>query len=299
MVFDYLPKGPFDLANQNKYFGGWPTLLKDPKAIVLAFPVEGWKGSAAVTLSQNAAGRVIGQVYGQDVIAEKAKQQALACLSLDIAAEDWPLVGHRDAVIGELQKKYRFLRPILFHSPYEAAAGFIIGHRTTIKQKQAMMKRMSDEIGEKIMIDGQVFHAFPDPQTLLTLTSYQGLGDLKIERLHGVAEAALNGELDRGRLLSQPVDQALARLRSISGIGPFFAQGILHRGAGLVDAVTDDDLTQYAVQAAYQLAKLPSHDQVLEIADLWKPFRMWTTVLLHVWLRREVGLPRKRTFTEG
>jgi len=299
MVFDYLPKGPFDLANQNKYFGGWPILFKNPNAIVLAFPVEGWKGSAAVTLSQNAAGRVIGQVYGPGLIAEKAKKQALACLSLDIAAEDWPLVGQRDKAIGELQNNFRFLRPILFHSPYEAAAGFIIGHRTTIKQKQAMMKRMSDEIGEKIVIDGQVFHAFPDPQKLLTLTSYRGLSGLKIERLHGVAEAALNGELDRGRLLSQPVDQALARLKSISGIGPFFAQGILHRGAGIVDEVTNDDLTQYAVKVAYQLDKLPNHKQVLEIADLWKPFRMWATVLLHVWLRREVGLPKKRTFTEG
>lgn len=88
MVFDYLPKGPFDLANQNKYFGGWLTHIKNPKAFVIAFPVEGWKGSAAVTLSQNAAGRVIGQVYGQDVLAEKARQQALACLSLDIAADD-------------------------------------------------------------------------------------------------------------------------------------------------------------------------------------------------------------------
>ncbi len=299
MVFDYLPKGPFNLADQNKYFGGWPTLFKNPEAIVLAFPVEGWKGSAAVALSQNAHGRVIGQVYGEDAIAEKATQQALACLSLDVAAEDWPLVGQRDTVIGELQNKYRFLRPMLFHSPYEAAAGFIIGHRTTIKQKQAMMKRMSEEIGEKIVIDGQVFHAFPNPQTLLSLTSYKGLSELKVERLHGVAEAALNGELDRDRLRSQPVDQALTELKSISGIGPFFDQGILHRGAGLVDEVTNDDLTQYAVQAAYQLANLPSHNQVLKIADLWKPFRMWATVLLHIWLRREVGLPKKRTFTEG
>ena len=123
MTFDFSPNGPFDLTNQNQYFGGWPTLANKPEAIVMAFPVEGWKGSAAVTIWQNAKGQINGRIHGPEETFEKAQQQALACLSLDIPAEDWSLVGKRDAVIGELQTKYRLLRPILFHSPYEAAAG--------------------------------------------------------------------------------------------------------------------------------------------------------------------------------
>jgi DNA-3-methyladenine glycosylase II len=298
MSFDHLPKGLFELSNQNRYFGGWPTLNNNPEAIVMTFPVEGWNGAAAVTLQQAADGRIIGNTYGSSSVLEKAQQQALACLSLDIAAESWPLVGERDGILGELQNKYRFLRPNLFHSPYEAAAGFVIGHRTTIKQKQTVMIRMSEELGEKVAIDGQIFHAFPNPQTLLSLTKYKGLSEMKIERLHAVADAALEGTLDRNRLRSLPLEEALARLRSISGIGPFFAQGILHRGAGIVDEVTNDDLTQFAVQTAYKLTKLPNHNQVLEIANLWRPFRMWATVLLHIWIRREVGVPKKRTFTQ-
>ena len=31
--------------------------------------------------------------------------------------------------------------------------------------------------------------------------------------------------------------------------------------------------------------------EIEKIAAGWRPFRMWTTVLIHVWLRREVGLP--------
>jgi DNA-3-methyladenine glycosylase II len=197
-----------------------------------------------------------------------------------------------------LQNKYSFLRPNLFHSPYEAAAGFIIGHRTTIKQKQRVIKQMSDEFGGKIAIDDQIFHAFPNPQTLLSLTKYKGLSEVKMQHLHSVADAALEGILDRDGLRSLSLEEALVRLRTISGIGPFFAQGILHRGAGLVDEVTNDDLSQFAVQAAYKLKKLPNHNQVLEIATLWKPFRMLATVLLHIWVRREVGVPKKRTFTQ-
>jgi DNA-3-methyladenine glycosylase II len=158
--------------------------------------------------------------------------------------------------------------------------------------------QISDEFGEKFAIDGQIFHAFPNPQTLLSLTKYKGLSEVKLQRLHSVADAALEGVLDRDILRSLSQEEALARLRTISGIGPFFAQGILHRGAGLVNEVTNDDLTQFAVQAAYKLTKLPNYNQVLETANLWKPFRMWATVLLHIWVRREIGVPKKRTFTQ-
>jgi DNA-3-methyladenine glycosylase II len=90
------------------------------------------------------------------------------------------------------------------------------------------------------------------------------------------------------------VKEAVTRLETLSGIGPFFAQGILHRGAGLADEVTRDDVTEYAVKTAYNLGQTPDHSQVLEIARAWRPFRMWAAVLLHVWIRREVGLPRRR-----
>ena len=248
--FEYTPKGTFDLANQVQYFGDWLTLQRRPEAIAMPFPVEGWNGSAVVTLWQEPDGRIGGSVYAPSAIAEKAQLQALACLSLDVAAEKWPEVGKRDPVIGGLQDKYGLLRPVLFYSPYEAAAGFIIGHRITIKQRRALMERMSADFGEKIEVEGQTFHAFPSPQAVMEIKTYQGLSAVKIERLHGVAHAALEGMLDRDSLRLLPVDFALAKLRAISGVGPFFAQGILHRGAGLVDDVTNDDMTQYAVQHA-------------------------------------------------
>jgi DNA-3-methyladenine glycosylase II len=297
-TFEYIPKGPFDLTNQSQFFGGWPALQDDPNTIVLAFPVEGWQGSAAVTLRQNPDGSLLGDVYGPADVAQKAQQQALAYLSLDIDGSGWPDLGRRDPVFGVLQSKYAFVRPTLFHSPYEAAAGFIIGHRITIRQKNAIMQRMAAELGRKLDIAGQVFQAFPEPAVLLGLGAYQGLSAQKIERLHGVALAALDGWLDRERLRALSVDAALAKLETIPGIGPFFSQGILHRGAGLVDDITHDDLTYYAIQNAYHLSEPPDRAGVDAITQAWQPFRMWATVLLHIWVRREVGLPGKRTFSK-
>ncbi len=52
----FVPDGPFDLATQNTYFGGWVTSAHDPGEIVMAFPVEGWQGAVAVRLRQDPAG---------------------------------------------------------------------------------------------------------------------------------------------------------------------------------------------------------------------------------------------------
>lgn len=294
MLFEFMPKGMFDLANQNKYFGGWPTIQDDPQTLVMAFPVEGWEGSAAVSLRQEANGKIVGQVHGAAEISEKAKSQALASLSLDIAAEDWPEVGKRDAVIGGLQLGYHFLRPILFHSPYEAAAGFIIGHRRSIRWKLEIMNHLAVEFGKKLVVKGEIFHAFPEPAVLLALEGYKGLNEEKVARLHAVAKSALDGLLDRDLLRGLPINEALSKLVTLRGVGPFFAQGILHRGAGLVDDMTSDDLTNYAIQKAYNLSEAPDQATIDRISQAWRPFRMWATILLHIWIRREIGIPPGR-----
>jgi DNA-3-methyladenine glycosylase II len=289
----FRPTGPYDLARQSEFFGGWPALDEDG-AIVVAFPIEGWQGSAAVVVRQDSPEALSLDVFGAAAgQADQAVAQVLATLSLDVNADTWPDVGRSDEQIGKLQAKYGFLRPVLFCSPYESAAHFIIGHRISMKQGRAIRARMAEELGTKIDVQGETFAAFPDPSTLLTLSEFQGLNSTKIERLHGVAEAALAGTLDRSYLRQLPAEDAMRMIMKIDGIGPFFASGIVNRGAGLVDDVTDDDLTKYAVRVAYGLAERPDQAEVLRIAEKWRPYRMWAVVLLHVWLRREVGLPRR------
>ncbi len=286
-------EAPFSLRNQNNFFGGWPVVTDIPHtyAVAITFPVEGWQNSAAVVVSEQ-NGTLSTEVYGTKE-SEKAISQTLATLSLDVNDSGWQEVGKRDTVIANLQNKYGYLRPILFHSPYEAAAGFIIGQRISVKQRQAIQAKMADQLGQKIILNGAEYAAFPSPQVLLELSEFQGLSEVKVRRLKGIAQAALDGRLDRKKLLSMSVSDALESLQSYDGIGPFCASGILYRGAGIVDNITDDDLTKYAVKHAYGLDFRPSQKQVLEIAELWRPYRMWCEVLLHVWMRREVGVPKR------
>lgn len=259
--FTLQPQGPFDLARASRHFGGWPTLPDDPSALVLAFPLEHSGASTAVVLCQTGDGAIAGEVHGGPD--DAAWRQALAALSLDVDGRAWPEVGERDPEIGRLQETYGFLRPVLFHSPYEAAASFVLGHRISIAQVRRLRARLAETLGTAITIDGATFHAFPTPAQVLEANELPGVPEAKAARLRAIAQAAQDGWLTRDRLRALPIEEALARLRTLPGVGPFFASGILFRGAGIVDEVADG-------AAAF------------ERAERWAPFRMWAVVLLHV-----------------
>ena len=294
--FHVMPGGPFSLANQRQFFGDWLSPAADPDAVVMPFPVEGWRGSAVVVIRQQPGGTITGTVETTgDASAVHAWEQAVASLSLDVDGAGFADVGVRDPVIGELERRYESLRPVCFTSPYEAAVNFVVGQRISVRQARAVRARIARDLGEVFEVGDETVHAFPSPDRLVDLAAWPGLPAEKVSRLRGVARAAADGLLDRARLRSLPVSEALADLQRLRGVGPFASQGILHRGAGLADEVTDDEVTREAVQRAYRLPERPSQARVLEIAEAWRPYRMWVTVLLHVALRRESGGPARPT----
>lgn len=112
-TFSMQPRGPFDLANQQHFFGSWLDYSPDSTAVAMAFPVEGWAESAAVVLRQSDDGTIRGEVHGADGDGDsvaRAWEQTLAVLSLDVDGSDFPRVGERDPVIGRLQREHGYRR---------------------------------------------------------------------------------------------------------------------------------------------------------------------------------------------
>lgn len=283
---DITPQGPFDLAFQNRHFNPWPTAGGNLRSAVMAFPVEGWSGSAVVAVEQLEDGRVVLQAAGESgADLPRAAAQALASLSLDVDATGWPAVGDRDPVVGELQRRFRMIRPSMFHSPYEAAAAFVIGHRISVAQTRAIRDRLARQIGVVREIDGEQFAAFPGPRQLLALDEIPGVNGVKTARLHGVAEAALDGRLDRDRLRDLGEADALALLQTIDGVGPFFATGILYRGAGVPDGFIADERSLDMMREVYERPDARPAD-LIAIANRWAPYRSWTTTLMHLAVER-------------
>jgi DNA-3-methyladenine glycosylase II len=194
--FATAPRGHFVLAQANRYFGGWPTLAGDPDAIVMAFPVEGWRTSAAVVVHQDDAGVVSGEVFGADAQdAESAWRTALAAVSLDHDGSGFAEVGQRDPLVGRLQEHFGLMRPVCFHSPYEAAAALVIGHRMSIVQTRAVRAKLSAEHGDTLTLEDQQFHAFPRPHVLMELDRFGPLFGEKMERLHAIAPSPVHSRI--------------------------------------------------------------------------------------------------------
>lgn len=278
-MFSVTPKGPFDLTAARDYFDKWPVVGDE---LAVTFPVEGWKTSAVVTLKPN----LEGTVHGAGAHAEQAWRQVLTALSLDHDGSGYPEVGKRDPVVGRIMRELGPMRPICFLSPYECAVALVLGQRSSIAQQRRTRARLAEELGDKIRVSDRTYHAFPRPQIILEQQKLAGVSAQKLAALHAVAEAALAGKLSTAYLRDRPYAAAIEQLRTLRGIGEWTSQGIVLRGAGLVDEVPDDMMTKKELQAAYSLPEPPTHAEVVARAEAWRPYRMWTIVLLHVWFRR-------------
>jgi DNA-3-methyladenine glycosylase II len=125
----------------------------------------------------------------------------------------------------------------------------------------------------------------PSPAELLEVDPAEireaGLSWRKIATLRDLAERLSDGRLDLDVLSSLPDDELMAQLTAIPGIGPWTVQGALLLALQREDVVLPGDLAlRKAIQAAYRLDHLPSQQEVLDIAEKWRPYRSLATSYL-------------------
>jgi DNA-3-methyladenine glycosylase II len=108
-----------------------------------------------------------------------------------------------------------------------------------------------------------------------------GLSWRKVSTLRDLAERLTDGRLNPDVLNSLSDDDLIAELTAIPGIGPWTVQGALIIALQREDVVLPGDLAlRKAVQAAYQLDHLPTQQEVLAIAEKWRPYRSLATSYL-------------------
>ena len=125
----------------------------------------------------------------------------------------------------------------------------------------------------------------PSPQELLGVEPGDlrtaGLSWRKVGTLRDLAERLSDGRLDVDRLSELPDDEFIAELTTVPGIGSWTAQGALLVAMRREDVVLPGDLAlRKAVRRVYHLDHLPSQDEVLAIAEKWRPYRSLATSYL-------------------
>jgi DNA-3-methyladenine glycosylase II len=237
-----------------------------------AWPVDGDWTTARVELRQ-VGERIEGDIADSPSpdLASRVRRDVERILCLDVDGSGYTKLAERDPVVAGLQKQFPGLRPVLFYTPYEAAAWCIIGQRIRTTQAVAIKRHLADELGQG--------GAFPAPARLAQLTApFAGLTEKKVDQLRQLAAAALDGALDRDQLRSLPYDEAGARLQQLPGIGPFSTELIMIRGVGVPDAFPEhEQRLQRAIRDAYGL---PEGADTATAAEGWRPYRSWVGLLL-------------------
>ena len=280
-----VPVGPFSLEAAAT-FGFGPTEgqpLGFDGAMRLAFPVDGGSGYAGAVLRQSAADQEITVELQSTKTAdpELALKQIARIISIDYDGNAFLGVGERDRVIAELQTQFPGHRPVLFHSPYEAAAWSIISARRPSAIAARTRTAISERLGHSFTLAGQTVHAFPQPDALSDLTNFPGLDQTKARRLHKIADAG--AQLQADALKSRGPEDAFIYAQTLEGIGPFYASLIVLRATGFADAplrIPEPRTLNYAAElyGAQQL----SLERLTQLAENWRPFRTWSTVLIRI-----------------
>jgi DNA-3-methyladenine glycosylase II len=285
-VTELTPRGPFSLEAAATFgFGpneGRP--LPFDGVMRLAFAVDGGSGYAGAVLTQSEPdGPVTVELQtagGADP--GTALAQVARVVSLDHDGEEFARVGERDPALGALQAEHHGQRPVLFHSPYEGAAWSVISARRPPSLAAGMRTALSEQFGHSFELAGHIAHAFPQPAVLVQLDSFPGLDATKVRRLRGVAGAG--AELDAGHLQALGPERAYEHVQQLEGIGPFYAGLIVLRATGFADAALRTPEPKVLRHAAelYSLQEPLTLERFTELANNWRPFRTWATVLIRL-----------------
>ena len=164
--------------------------------------------------------------------------------------------------------------------PFEHAVRALLGQQVTVTGACTLAARLVAHCGEPLpgaTAGRGLTHVFPTPARL-ALAKLDGLGitGARIAAIRALAAAVAGGALD----LTAPasLEQAIAVLTALPGIGDWTAQYIALRALGEPDAFPAGDL---GVRKALALnGRLPSEREAQARAERWRPWRGYAVIAL-------------------
>lgn len=301
MEFTIKPQGPFSLR-ESALFGFGQRQAADFDGVMrLAFCVDGYSAQAAVAVRQDEDGTVRGTIAATrgDPDPSVVKAQVARVLSLDHDARGFAALAQADPILAPLFEAAPGLRPPLFYSAYEAAFWAVLSARRSHAAAEAWRRRLSQAAGDAFVVAGQQLWALPTPGRILDLgngglRAAMGIEEQRAERLLGVAEAASAAAghqvLDTAALAGMAPDEARAQLRTIAGIGPFYAELIVLRALGTTDVLPLTEPKFLGLLGdLYGLGRAATPARAQAIAERWIPWRTWAAVLVRAAGPRVLG----------
>jgi AraC family transcriptional regulator of adaptative response / DNA-3-methyladenine glycosylase II len=168
-------------------------------------------------------------------------------------------------------------------SRFELAVRAILGQQVTVRGATTLAGRLVERFGRPLSGgEGALSRLFPEPERLASADAGEiGMPRARSAAIRSLARAVVDGSLELDASIG--LDDAVARLRELPGLGEWTAQYIAMRALREPDAFPATDL---GVRKALARAdELPTTKQVLEHAEAWRPWRAYAT--MHLWMDDE------------
>jgi AraC family transcriptional regulator, regulatory protein of adaptative response / DNA-3-methyladenine glycosylase II len=159
---------------------------------------------------------------------------------------------------------------------FECAVRAILGQQVSVQAGRTLASRVVSRIGRPIANGREgLTHLFPTPDDLLT-ADLRGLGMTtgRALALRELARAVAEGDLT----FEEPVEDILATLTRLPGIGDWTAQYVALRALNEPDAFPASDLVLRR-KAAKGASPLSTRD-LEDLAEAWRPWRGYAAVYL-------------------
>ncbi|MCP3910291.1 MAG: DNA-3-methyladenine glycosylase 2 family protein [Actinomycetia bacterium] len=190
-----------------------------------------------------------------------------------------------DPWVGPVVRAQPGLRVVGGWDRFETAVRVIVGQQVSVVGASTITARIVERHGEALPAPALgLTHLFPTADRLVDLDG-EGLGmpHARARTVGALARAVVDGELDLHA--TSDADELRGALCDLPGIGPWTAEVVLMRAVRHPDAFPASDLgIRHAVARLLGADDPPTAEQVLDLAEAWRPHRalaaqhLWTSL---------------------
>jgi AraC family transcriptional regulator of adaptative response / DNA-3-methyladenine glycosylase II len=235
----------------------------------------------------------VSQAQGEDALIVQVRFPRLSSLPtiiarlrrvFDLSADPQAINAHlsRDPALAPLVAARPGLRAPGGWDGLELAVRAILGQQVTVGAAIGLAGKLVAAHGEPARLsatgDARLSHAFPRAERLAAAQIVLGMPAARGKALTGLAAAVAEDPNILG--IGRSLDEAVARLKALPGVGEWTAQYIALRGMREPDAFPAADVGLMRALAD-EAGNRPTAADLLERAEAWRPWRAYAAQ--HLW----------------
>jgi DNA-3-methyladenine glycosylase II len=144
----------------------------------------------------------------------------------------------------------------------------VAGQQLSVAATRTIVSRLQDRFGGHLPSPAELLAADAD------VLRESGLSYRKGATIRALAERFADGRLSDEAFARMTDDEVEAALTEVPGIGPWTAHGFLLVALDRPDVFLPGDLAlRRAIQRVYGLDHTPTEDELVDLAERWRPYR--------------------------